>query len=135
MGSMNARDIPPSAIATSALKALQATHTKAVLITKDNVSGAVHTLSNHKDAIAIARSVLALNEGALEAAAVALHVFRVKPEGAEAVPEDMDKCAFCGGRQSWDALDEVGRQGHRLVANIVIGAAMSQPVPAGGVKI
>lgn len=132
---MGIKDIPVSAIATSALKALTATHTKAVLIVWDSVTGAQHVLSNHQNGVAMARAALSVNDGAIETAAVALHSFRVKPEGADAVPPEMDKCAFCGGTEPWDKLDDAGREGHRLVTNIVLAAALSHPAPAGGVKV
>lgn len=90
-------------------------------------------------ALATARNAILVKDGALEAAAVALHTFRFVHGEGGAIDEAMNRCALhaCavfeedkGKAQSWDELPEEVKEAHRLFAGSVIAAALAHnPTP------
>lgn len=106
----------------------------------------VATASNRDGAEVMAKSVFAIQDGAIEAAAVALHTFRVTPPATETAADGTDPnvsrtvtlCSIvvCAGHElekgaavSWDELPEPVRDAHRFAAQAVIAAAVAHKVP------
>lgn len=142
--------IDPNAIPTqhfvgSFLKAMAKRNIEACVVFRHGTQ--VATASNREGAETMARSVFAIQDGAIEVAAIALHAYRMTPTPppvAEdgAAPETVQPTALCsivvcaghelekgGDPVKWDDLPEPVREAHRIVAQAVIAAAVAHKVP------
>ena len=135
--------IPVTALVGSFLKAMAQHGNAAVVVFQHGT--AVATASNREGAETMARSVFAIQDGALEVAAVALHTYRVTPPAAVdgTDPENVAEttlCALvvCAGHElehgkgqpvKWDDLPEPIREAHRIVAKATVAAAVAHKVP------
>jgi hypothetical protein len=136
MHMIDVKGVPVPAIIKGFLDAMSKHKAETWLIYKQGASGAV--ASNQPTAETMARSHLVVQDGAIEVAAIALHVYRMAPTTAE--PESVDSptglCSIVlcaahelsagdGKPQSWDDLPEAVREAHRLVAKAAIAAAVA----------
>lgn len=137
--------IPAQVLVGSFLKAMAGKGVEACVVFRHGT--AVATASNREGAEAMAKSVFAIENGAIEVASIALHTFRLTPEPTSedppgAVPAALCSIVPCAGHEldhvnaqgdaepvKWDDLPEPIREAHRLVAKAVIAAAVAHKVP------
>lgn len=138
--------IPTQVFVGSFLKAMAGRGIEACVVFRQGT--AVTTASNREGAETMARSVFAIQDGAIETAAIALHTYRVTPASEPAAedgtnPDNALTAALCsivvcagheiehgtGKPVKWDDLPEVVREAHRVVAQAVIAAAVAHKVP------
>lgn len=138
---IDVRSVPVPALVKGFLDAMRKNQAEAWLIFKQGTSGGV--ASNKDTAESMARSHLAIKDGALEVAAIALHVWRMAPaaSGAETAPSADDTTGLCsivlcaghelavGKAVAWDDLPDEIREAHRAVAKVVVGAAVGHCPP------
>jgi hypothetical protein len=138
MGShmIDPKAIPVRVIIGSMLKALGQRTVEACVVFREGTHAAV--MSNREGADAMARAVFAIQDGALEKAAVALHASRLEPPKGEASGgEPPEQTALCnlvacagheleaGGPVTWENLPEPLKEAHRLVAKAVVATAVA----------
>jgi hypothetical protein len=141
--------IPVTALVGSFLKAMAAHGTETCVVFKHGTQVAV--ASNREGAETMAKSVFAIQDGAIETAAIALHAYRVTPAAETAAKDGTDpnnpatvalcSLVMCAGHElehalqnggepvKWDDLPEPIRAAHRIVAQAVIAAAVAHKVP------
>lgn len=133
--------IPVTALVGSFLKAMAKHNTEACVVFRHGTQ--VATASNREGAEDMAKSVFAIQDGALEVAAIALHTFRVNPVAADGTNPSNEKtvalCSLvlCAGHElehggdpvKWDDLPEPIREAHRLVARAVVASAVAHKAP------
>src|SRR5574341_1130743 len=108
---------------------------------KAMMKNGIETVVVFKDAETMARTVLNIQDGAIEVAAIALHASRLVPAAeSEPAPADDSRglCTIvvCAGHElaqgkpvSWDDLPNEIREAHRLVAKAAISAAVAHKPP------
>jgi hypothetical protein len=142
--------IPAQVMVGSFLKAMAGKGVEACVVFRHGTAAAV--ASNREGAETMARSVFAIQDGAIEVAAIALHTYRVtlasSPEAADgtvdanaaalAAASALCSIVACAGHElavgngapvKWDDLPEPVREAHRLVAKAIIAAAVAHKVP------
>ena len=137
--------VPVTALVGSFLKAMAAHGTEACVVFKHGTQ--VATASNREGAETMARSVFAIQDGAIETAAVALHTYRWKERVSPTTAEDgtdpnnteettVCSLVMCAGHElaaagpvKWDDLPDPIREAHRIVAKAIIAAAVAHKVP------
>lgn len=122
--------IPIRALIGSALKALAQRKVEACVVYREGANAAV--MANREGAEAMARSVFAIEDGALEKAAIALHASRLEPPSEALASLSLCTLVICAGHElekggpvTWDDLPETVKEAHRLVAKTVVAAAVA----------
>jgi hypothetical protein len=99
--------------------------------------GKLGVATNKTTAETMARNYFSVKDGALEVAAIALHAWRMAPEQSEEPtpvdnPAGLCSIVLCAGHElaagkpvPWDELPEPVREAHRLVAKVVVAAAVA----------
>lgn len=133
------RQIPVNVMVGSFLKAMMKNGIETVVVFKD--ANKISVATNREGAETMARTVLNIQDGAIEVAAIALHASRLVPAAeGEPVPVDDSRglCTIvvCAGHElaqgkpvSWDDLPNEIREAHRLVAKAAISAAVAHKPP------
>jgi hypothetical protein len=133
--------IPAKVMVGSFLKAMAGNGVEACVVFKHGTQVAV--ASNREGAETMARSVFAIQDGAIETAAIALHTYRMTPaatpeNGTDPATVETSLCTLvvCAGHElasagpaKWDDLPEPVREAHRIVAKAVIAAAVAHKIP------
>ncbi len=131
--------IPVQTLVGSFLKAMAGRGAEACVVFR--LGAQVATASNREGAETMARSVFAIQDGAIETAAIALHTFRLEPpkdpNGTALLPSALCSIVPCAGHEletggvpvTWDDLPEPIREAHRLVAKAIVAAAVAHKVP------
>lgn len=133
--------IPVNAIVGSFLKALAKRGVETCVVFRSGTNVAV--ASNRDGAEVMAKSVFAIQDGALEVAAIALHACRLSTTAADGTdPSNTNEVSLCsivacaghelehgGVAAKWDDLPESIREAHRLVARAVVAAAVAHKTP------
>jgi len=138
--------IPTQVFVGSFLKAMAGRGIETCVVFRHGTQAAV--ASNRDGAEVMAKSVFAIQDGAIEAAAIALHACRLTPPVAEdgTDPDNTNTVALCSlvvcagheleqgisgkdAQVTWDDLPEPIREAHRLVAKAVIAAAVAHKAP------
>lgn len=137
--------VPVTALVGSFLKAMAKHNTETCVVFRHGTAAAV--ASNRDGAEDMARSVFAIQDGALEVAAIALHTYRMAPAAPTTAedgtdPNNTNETALCSlvvcagheldqgkGPVKWDDLPEPIREAHRVVAKAVVAAAVAHKTP------
>jgi hypothetical protein len=137
------KSIPATVLVSSFLKAMAKNGVETCVVFRHGTAAAV--ASNREGAEDMAKSVFAIQDGALEVAAIALHAYRIttapQPNGTDQdkpAPVALCSLALCAGHEleegkgeavKWDDLPEPIRQAHRLVAGALVAAAVAHKTP------
>lgn len=134
--------IPVNAIVGSFLKALAKRGVETCVVFRSGTNVAV--ASNRDGAEVMAKSVFAIQDGALEVAAIALHAYRTVVGAADGTDPNntepaMSLCSLvvCAGHElehggnpaKWDDLPEPIRDAHRAAAQAAVAAAVAHQAP------
>lgn len=150
MGMIDPRAIPPQVMIKSFLTAMAKIGYEVFVAFKQNGGKDGGYASNKESAEALARQMLAIQEGAVDVAAAAIHSWRMSPTDTSGVaaPSTVDDtrglCSIvvCAGHElaqakpvPWDDLPQEVKEAHRLVAKAVIAAAVAHKIPPPESKI
>lgn len=127
-------DVPIENLVQSFLHAMISLNAKTCVVFLRGTDAVV--AKNHADAEATARNLFTIKDGAIEAAAIALHAFRFVQ--GDKLDETMNRCSLhpCAAYENeqgrpvaWDDLPAEAKEAHRLVAAAVVGAAVAHNPP------
>jgi len=134
---MNPSDIPPTVFMRNALEAAERANIKATVIyTVEKNGKQITRVDTNVGPEGMARHLATarIQDGAIERAAVALHMFRLQlPSDIDAETRaEMDRCPLCGEAAGWDQLSDPDRDGHREIVKYVLGHALAAPPASAG---